>query len=365
MTSMRITFVISHADLSGGMRVITTYAQRLAERGHQVTVVSRPKRSPTFREWFHHRFLGKPLPWAARPVSKSHLDGLANVRHHLIDRHRAIVADDLPDGDVVLATWWETMEWIWPMPPSKGAKVHFMQDYETFGGDKPRVDATCRLPVRRIVIAQWVKDLLEKEFANPPTALIPNAVDQTLFHAPPRGKQAIPTVGTVYTRFRNKGTDIALEAFRLAKRRMPALKLLVFGGGDVDPSLPLPPEAEFFQRLPDEKLRDVYSRCDAWLFATRIEAFGLPVLEAMACRTPVIATPAGAAPELLAGGGGVLVPHENPAAMADAIVDLLQIPDANWRRYSDAAFATAGQYTWEKMVDQFENVLNEAARDFG
>ena len=47
---MRITFVCPIADLSGGFRVIAVYAKLLRERGHDVTVVSRPPRKPTVRE---------------------------------------------------------------------------------------------------------------------------------------------------------------------------------------------------------------------------------------------------------------------------------------------------------------------------
>ena len=353
---MRITFVISHADLSGGMRVIATYVEQLHRRGHDVTVVSRPKRKPTLKETINHRILKKPLPWDARPVPKTHLDNTP-AKHHVIDRYRPILATDLPDADVVVGTWWETMEWIMPLPASKGAKVHFMQDYETFGGTKDRVDAVCRLPVQRILIAQWVKDLMVREFNDTDAVIIPNAVDHELFFASPRGKAAVPTVGTTYTRFRNKGTDIALEAYRRAKQTIPELKLVAFGGGAIDPNLPIPAGADFFHGLPDEKLRDVYAACDAWLFATRVEAFGLPVLEAMACRTPVLATPAGAAPELVSGGGGMLVPMEDPAALADAIVRVARMGDGAWRTMSDAAYGTAARYTWPQSVEKFEAVL--------
>jgi glycosyltransferase involved in cell wall biosynthesis len=357
---MRITFLISHADLSGGMRVIATYAQRLQARGHQVLIVSRPKRRATLKEWVNHHVLKKPLPWDARPVTASHLDD-SGVPHRMIGSHRPIVAGDLPDADVVVATWWETLEWAWPLPRAKGAKVQFMQDYETFGGAKERVDATCRLPVPRIVIAQWVKDLLANQFGQTDAALVPNAVDQALFHAPPREKGTVPVIGTTYTRFRNKGTDLALEAYKLAKAQVPELKLVMFGGGAVDPSLPIPDGAEFFHRLPDDQLRNVYSRCDAWLFATRIEAFGLPILEAMACRTPVIGFPAGAAPELIGDGGGLLVPAGDVRAMADAIVKVARMDPAAWKAMSDAAFATASRCGWDQAVDRFEAVLAEAA----
>ena len=70
--------------------------------------------------------------------------------------------------------------------------------------------------------------------------------------------------------------------------------------------MPLPRDTEFHLRPPQDRIRDIYSKCDAWLFGSRSEGFGLPILEAMACRTPVIGTPAGAAPELLGDGRGIL-----------------------------------------------------------
>jgi glycosyltransferase involved in cell wall biosynthesis len=104
----------------------------------------------------------------------------------------------------------------------------------------------------------------------------------------------------------------------------------------------------------------VYARCDAWLFASRSEGFGLPLLEAMACRTPTIATPTGAAPELAEAGGGVLVPFEDPRAMAAEIVRMVTLPDADWRRASDAAHAAATRYTWADAAVLFEAALSPA-----
>jgi glycosyltransferase involved in cell wall biosynthesis len=69
--------------------------------------------------------------------------------------------------------------------------------------------------------------------------------------------------------------------------------------------------AEYFHRPAQNELRSHYAACDAWLFGSRLECFGLPMLEAMACRTPVIAVPVGAAPDLLATGAGELVPAES------------------------------------------------------
>jgi glycosyltransferase involved in cell wall biosynthesis len=163
-----------------------------------------------------------------------------------------------------------------------------------------------------------------------------------------------------YTPFRNKGCDISLKAVEIVRRNVPDLRLVAFGNSRVSDDLPLPADCEFSQMVPNHKLRTIYARCDAWLFGTRIEGFGLPILEAMACRTPVIGTPAGAAPELIGQGGGYLVRPEDPEDMAAAIERLLVIPDSEWRALSDFAHATAKQHNWEDASDRFEAALVRA-----
>jgi glycosyltransferase involved in cell wall biosynthesis len=74
----------------------------------------------------------------------------------------------------------------------------------------------------------------------------------------------------------------------------------------------------------------------------------------------VVGTPAGAAPELLEGGGGILVPMENARAMADAILKVVSMASPDWRALSDAAYATASRYTWDDATDRFEDALNRA-----
>src|SRR4051812_24889387 len=139
---MRITFVCPIADLSGGFRVIATYAKLLRERGHDVLVVSRPPRKPTIREKLRAMYRRRRLAQVQND-GVSHLNG-SGVPHHVIDRARPVEAADLRDADVVIATWWETVEWVDALPRSKGVQVHFIQDYELWGGEKERIDATCR-----------------------------------------------------------------------------------------------------------------------------------------------------------------------------------------------------------------------------
>ena len=80
----------------------------------------------------------------------------------------------------------------------------------------------------------------------------------------------------------------------------------------------------------------------------------------MACGTPVIGTPAGAAPELLAGGGGILVEPEDPEDMAKAIEQICQLSDIEWRAMSEKALETVINYTWEDAADLFQAALYTA-----
>jgi glycosyltransferase involved in cell wall biosynthesis len=360
---MRITFVVGLADLSGGFRVIATYAQRFKQRGHEVVVVSRPGRKAGLREKLRAVTRGKPQPIDPQRAP-THMEW-TGVPHRLLESYRPITARDVPDADIALATWWESAEWVEALPASKGAKVHFIQDYETWGGPETvqRVDATCRLPFPKVTPAKWVKELLETRFGQTDVTLVPNAVDLQKFTALPRGKQPQPTVGFMYTPFLNKGSDVSIKACEIARKRLPNLKIVTFGSVAPTEELPLPADAVFHHKVPDDRLKTIYSACDVWLFGTRKEGFGLPILEAMACRTPVIGTPAGAAPELLNQGGGILVPMEDPQAMADAIIRVLTLSESAWKEMSDNAHATANRYTWEDATDRFEAVLTRVVRD--
>lgn len=92
---------------------------------------------------------------------------------------------------------------------------------------------------------------------------------------------------------------------------------------------------------------------------------GLPMtlLEAMARRRPVVATPVGGTPEVVADGEtGVLVPARDPAALADAIAALLRDP-ARRRRLGDAGRArVAAQFTLERTAGRILDLYDEAAR---
>lgn len=356
---MKITFVLPTLSVTGGIRVVSIFAEALKKRGHEVFVISVPHSQPSLRQQVKSLLRGQG--WIATPQDEPSFFDKSSVKHKITEKYRPIEDKDVPDADVVVATWWETAEWVAKLSPSKGAKAYFIQHYENFDYlPKGRVEATWTLPMHKITISQWLVDLARTEYGDNQVSLAPPSVDTKQFYAPRRHKQSIPTVGMFYCPIHWKGTDIALEAFSLAAEKIPNLRLVAFGTDPVSAELPLPPGAEYVIHPEQHKLKDFYSKCDAWLFASRSEGFGLPIVEAMACRTPVIGTPAGAAPEMLSGNTGILVQAEAPAEMAKAIERICQLPSAEWQTMSEAAYAKVINYSWEDATDLFEAGLRAA-----
>jgi glycosyltransferase involved in cell wall biosynthesis len=219
--------------------------------------------------------------------------------------------------------------------------------------------------MHKIAVSKWLADMARGEFDDDNVSLVPNSVDLTQFQSPPRGKQATPTVGTVYSTKPYRGCRQVFEAVERAAKQISNLQLVTFGIGPEDrDELPVPARGTHHTMPPQEQIPQIYSSCDAWLFGSEAEGFGLPILEAFACRTPVIATRAGAAPELLNSGErmpGALVDYDNIDEMAAAIVRVLSQSPEDWKRMSDAAFEIAQSYSWDDATDLFERALMTAA----
>ncbi|MGP1271829.1 MAG: glycosyltransferase family 4 protein [Phycisphaerales bacterium] len=356
---MRINFVLRYASLRGGTRVVAIYADYLRQRGHEVRVVSRQRRPLSLRMRARALLRGRLLP-ARRPHGPSHFDELG-LDWRIIEHDGPLTERDIPPADITIATWWETAEWVASLGPTRGTKVYFCQHYETHEGQPvDRVRATYRLPMHQVCVSNWVRDQVQQDAGHADQVVVPNAVDREAFATPPRGKQPVPTVGFMYSSATYKGVDTITEALRLARAELPTLRALCFGARPPIERVPLPDWVEMEVNPPQSRIPELYASCDAWLFASRREGYGLPLLEAMASRTPVIATPAGAAPELVGSDRGVLVPHDDPGAMARAIVEIAGMDDPTWRRLSERAHAQTVTMSWRDAAERFEAALLDA-----
>ncbi len=143
-------------------------------------------------------------------------------------------------------------------------------------------------------------------------------------------------------------TDI-VRAFARIQRAVPARLVLVGDGPDRPEAERLACELEIADRVhcPGNlsRVENVLAVADLFLLASSTESFGLAALEALACEVPVVGTDIGGVPEVVEHGvTGLLVPPQDPDALAEAALQLLR--DEPRRR----AFAAAGR---ERAVTRF------------
>ncbi len=139
---------------------------------------------------------------------------------------------------------------------------------------------------------------------------------------------------------------------------------LLFVGRDIwgtDPTARLAAEhgwdwARFTGYVDDADLPDLYTAASVFAYPSLYEGFGMPPVEAMACGTPVVASTAGALPEVL-GDAALLVDPYDESALAAA----LQVAASDSGTLRKRGIERAARYTWAKAAAETWQVYTEAA----
>lgn len=281
-------------------------------------------------------------------------------RHIILDKVGKPSAQDVPDADIIVASWWETAEWVAELPDSKGRKYYLLQDVETFGNQPTdRVIATYKLPFKRLAVSNYIASTISETYGAGHTSVVLNAIDPAQFDAPPRDRGDPFTVGFMYGGAARKNIGLTIECLGKLRNSNPEINLIGFGGPDPKQHQPLPDGVTYYQAPQQDQIPMIYASCDAWLFTSEKEGFGLPILEAMACRTPVLATHAGAAPDLIDGKNGRLL-ASNADVFVDAIQEMTKLANDEWRAISEAAYATAQTRTYTQATQELLQAFTEA-----
>ena len=149
-----------------------------------------------------------------------------------------------------------------------------------------------------------------------------------------------------------KRIGVLLDAFALASRERPDLRLAIVGDGPARAELErtAPAGTTFVGELRGDALAEMYASADVFCFPSTTDTFGQVLLEAGASGLPVVAAEAGGAPELVAHGRtGLLVPPEQPRELAAALVQLAGDP-ALRARWGAAGREAAQSRTWPAAI---------------
>jgi glycosyltransferase involved in cell wall biosynthesis len=152
-------------------------------------------------------------------------------------------------------------------------------------------------------------------------------------HGLDKGGRYILYVGSEDPR---KNLPTLIQAFAQVKKYMPGVKLLKVGAAYFDGErrklrdritrMNLQRDILFFDYVTEQDLRCFYNAAEVLVLPSFYEGFGLPIVEAMACGTPVVGSTAGSLPEVI-GDAGIQVDPWNSQAIAEAILTILDNHD--------------------------------------
>lgn len=167
-----------------------------------------------------------------------------------------------------------------------------------------------------------------------------------------------------------KGLDTLLQATALLVAGDPRIELHIAGRGKDGPalrqiatSLGLRDHVVFRGAVSEKERQRLFSRAAVQMMPSRFEGFGMVAAEAMAAGVPLVASTAGSLPEVVSPpAGGILVPPEDPQALASAVARLLSDPQRR-SRLSETARASAKRFLWDEVAQDHLGFLRGIAAD--
>ena len=370
MTTPRRPLTIAHVTgeigFSGGELQVFLLLEGLRKRGHH-SVLLCPSESRSLREAARRGIEARPI----RAGDEWSLRSMWEIRRELLAS-----APDLVHLHTGRANWLGGLAaWYLGLPAlttrrmdravKRDARTHFMY---------------WRVVRRAVAISRRRARAADRgRRAAAMIRLIPSAVDPRLLY-PQLGRAATraaaglaetPSVAGGGGAVPRKGVDVLLAALaRLAEAGLrPAL--WIAGEGPARPAL----EKQARELAPREQVRflgersdvaDLLSACDVFILPSRHEGLGVAALEAMAAGRPIVATRVGGLAEAVVHERtGLLVPPEDPAALAAALASLLRDPALRARLGAEGPARIAEGFRAEDLVEAYEAPLLRGARGGG
>ena len=212
--------------------------------------------------------------------------------------------------------------------------------------------------------SEYVKQKVMKRFGIENVIVTPNGVDRSCFHPDANQKEFdlpksyVLFVGSIEPR---KNLDLLLRAWVEIKNVFKETELLIVGvGGNVFSAINVSHEVErvhFLGYVEDETLAILYANATVFVLPSQEEGFGLPVLEAMASGTPVIASDGGALREIV-NEAGLIFCLSNPVGLKNALTECLS--NAKLRsELKEKGLVRAQQFSWQWTAELVWKNLNE------
>jgi len=352
---MTITFIIPFIGVGGGIKAVFEFANELKKLGHNVSVIYPLMAMPLGHKWYDIRNFASRVKKTIINYKNGPKVNWFNLRAKLVGVPN-LAEKYIPKADIIVATWWETAYYVNKYNQDKGQKFYLVQHYEVWGGPKEKVDQSYKLGLKMIIHSTWLKNILENKLHLRVEDLILHAPDRNQFYLEDNFRKNKVRVLMPYRAETWKASNIGIEAFEKAKAKFLDIELVMYGLKYSD----LVPKCAEFHLLPSlDELRNIYNSCDIFLFSSECEGFGMPPLEAMACKIPVITTNVGAVADYTIPGKTALVSEPGDVnSLAQNLISLIENPKLR-QKIGNLGYEYTKHITWERAAIKIEKVFKK------
>lgn len=214
-----------------------------------------------------------------------------------------------------------------------------------------------------------MSEILNLGFADPKNIrIIPNGASQVVGTA--IQKTSHPSLMYLGRLKKYKNVETAIKAFAKIIDEYQDAIFSIAGTGETFPKLQrlvkklkIEDNVKFLGRISEQEKIEMYAQSWFVVQPSQIEGWGITVIEANTCRTPVIASRVnGLVDSVVDGTTGLLVPAKNIDQFAKAMKQLIQNPDY-LKTLSENAYAWSKNFNWDESADQFRTLISESVQD--
>jgi glycosyltransferase involved in cell wall biosynthesis len=226
----------------------------------------------------------------------------------------------------------------------------------------------------RFVVSRYWQKALKEEFGYD-SIVTYNGLDLEDFDGLRKRRSKEPMILFVGGLEPRKGLEYLLQAMEYVLQEVPAARLVAvakagFRGIEdwswfetLADRLGITEQVTFTEHVSQKRLLGLYADCDLLVLPSKTEGWGLSLMEAMACRKPVVASRAGGIPELVREGiDGILVRPGDVRGLADAVIRLLKDPRLR-RQMGRAGRERVKEYSWERTAEVVLAAYDQAHRE--
>lgn len=186
--------------------------------------------------------------------------------------------------------------------------------------------------------------------------------EQAAEHADRTRIQSVPYILTVAKLFDRKGIDVLLHAVRKVRDALDGHTLVIVGDGPEEAKLKqmasdlgVNDRVTFAGDIPNKEIPSLLKHCRFFVLPSRSEPFGIVLLEAMTFGKAILATRVGGIPEFVQDGvNGVLVPSEDPDALAKQILAFIRQGDNTDRIGKNGLAIVEAAYDYRSIIKRYE-----------